>query len=61
VLFDGGFDLVYQIPEDLAKITPTQVRAFVAKCLVSANRTIINRVPAQGDAGSEKKQGAEQP
>jgi predicted Zn-dependent peptidase len=61
VLFDGGFDLVYQIPEDLAKITPTQVRAFVAKYLVSANRTIINRVPAQGDAGSEKKQGAEQP
>jgi zinc protease len=60
VLFDRGFDLVYQIPEDLAKVTPAQVRSFAAKYLVSANRTIINRVPAQSEAGSEKKQGAEQ-
>jgi len=60
VLFDGGFDLVYRIPEDLAKVTPAQVRTFAAKYLVSSNRTIINRVPAQGEVGSEKKQGAEQ-
>src|SRR5580693_6200750 len=60
VLFDGKFDLVYQIPEDLAKVTPAQVRAFAAKYLVSTNRTVINRVPAQGEVQSEKKQGAGQ-
>jgi len=59
-LFDGKFDLVYQIPEDLAKVTPAQVRAFAAKYLVSTNRTVINRVPAQGEVQSEKKQGAAQ-
>ena len=59
-LFDGKFDLVYQIPEDLAKVTPAQVRAFAAKYLVSTNRTVINRVPAQGEVQSEKKQGAGQ-
>jgi zinc protease len=55
VLFDGTFDLVYQIPDDLAKVTPAQVRTFAAKYLVSSNRTIINRVPAQDEAGAEKK------
>jgi zinc protease len=60
VLFDGKFDLVYQIPEDLAKVTPAQVRAFAAKYLVSTNRTVIDRVPAQGEVQSEKKQGAGQ-
>ena len=48
-LFDGSFDLVYQIPEDLAKVTPAQVRAFAAKYLVATNRTVINRVPAPKD------------
>jgi zinc protease len=56
VLFDGNFERVYQIPEDLAKVTPAQIRAFAAKYLVSTNRTIMNRVPAQ----AEKKQGGEQ-
>jgi len=60
VLFDGKFDLVYQIPEDLAKVTPAQVRAFAAKYLVSTNRTVIKRVPAQAEVQSEKKQGAGQ-
>jgi len=60
VLFDGNFDLVYQIPEDLAKVTPAQIRTFAAKYLVSTNRTIITRVPAQDEASSEKRQGAEQ-
>jgi zinc protease len=46
VLFDGSFDSVYQVPEELAKVTPAQVRAFAAKYLVSTNRTIINRAPA---------------
>jgi predicted Zn-dependent peptidase len=44
VLFDGTFDVVYQIPDEL----------------VSSNRTILNRVPAETGADPEKKQGAEQ-
>ena len=48
VLFDGSFDSVYDVPQQLAKVTPAQVRAFAAKYLVSANRTIIDRVPAPG-------------
>jgi len=48
-LFDGNFDSVYQTPEDLAKVTPAQIRAFAGKYLVPANRTIINRVPAKQD------------
>lgn len=55
VLFDGNFDQVYQIPDDLAKVTPAQVRTFAGKYLVSTNRTIINRVPVPDEAGSEKK------
>ena len=46
VLFDGNFESVYRVPEELAKVTPAQVRAFAAKYLVSTNRTIIDRVPA---------------
>jgi zinc protease len=60
VLFDGDFNSVYQIPEDLAKITPAQVRTFAGKYLVSANRTIINRVPASSAQGSEKQEGTGQ-
>ena len=57
VLFDGSFDSVYQLPEDLAKVTPAEVRAFAARYLVSTNRTIINRMPAPA---GEKGQGAGQ-
>jgi len=60
VLFDGDFNSVYQIPEDLAKVTPAQIRAFAAKYLVSTNRTIINRVPAASEAGSKNQEGAAQ-
>jgi zinc protease len=60
VLFDGNFDLVFQIPEELAKVTPAQIREFAARYLVTANRTIVNRVPASGAANTQKKQGAEQ-
>jgi zinc protease len=61
-LFDGTFDLVYQIPEDLAKVTAAQVRAFAAKYLVATNRTVINRVPAskEKDADTAKQPGAAQ-
>ncbi len=57
VLFDGNFDSVFQVPEELAKITPAQVKAFAVKYLVSTNRTIINRVP---EAGAGKSEGAAQ-
>jgi zinc protease len=57
VLFDDSFDSVFQLPEDLAKVTPAQVRAFAARYLVSSNRTIINRVPAPaGEKGQEAGQ-----
>ena len=60
VLFDGSFDSVYQVPQDLSKVTPAQVRAFAAKYLVSTNRTIINRTPAAANPAAGKSQGAEQ-
>lgn len=60
VLFDGNFDMVYEIPEELAKVTPAQVRAFAAKYLVSTNRTIINRVPLPADKSEQKQSGAQQ-
>jgi predicted Zn-dependent peptidase len=44
-LFDGSYQRVYQIPEDLAKVTPAEVQKFAAKYLVKTNRTIINRAP----------------
>jgi predicted Zn-dependent peptidase len=46
VLFDGSFASVYAMPDELAKVTPAEVRAFAAKYLVAANRTIINRAPS---------------
>ena len=58
VLFEGNFDSVYQIPDRVAKVTPEEVRSFVAKYLVPENRTIIDRVPESGGApggnGGEK-------
>jgi len=51
-LFDGSYQRVYQIPEDLAKVTPAEVQKFAAKYLVKTNRTIINRAPeASGKQG----------
>lgn len=56
VLFDGNFDSVYQVPEELSKVTAAQVKAFAAKYLVSTNRTIINRVP-ESSAANQKGAG----
>jgi predicted Zn-dependent peptidase len=53
VLFDGNSDSVYQVPEELSKVTAAQVKAFAAKYLVSTNRTIIDRVPAQAAANQK--------
>jgi zinc protease len=53
VLFDGNFESVYEIPEELAKVTPDEVRAFAAKYLVSSNRTIIDRTPAASQSAQQ--------
>jgi predicted Zn-dependent peptidase len=45
-LFDGKPTLVNAIPDDLASVTPADIKAFVKKYIVKTNRTIINRVPA---------------
>jgi predicted Zn-dependent peptidase len=47
-LFDGDPQRVNEIPDELAKVTPEEVRAFARQYLVSTNRTIIDRVPASG-------------
>jgi len=56
-LFDGTPDSVNRIPEEIAKVTPEEVKAFARKYLVDTNRTIINRLPAPagGSAGKGEK------
>ncbi|MGO8735084.1 MAG: M16 family metallopeptidase [Terriglobia bacterium] len=56
-LFDGNPQRVNEIPDELAKVTAEEVRAFARKYLVNANRTIIDRVPAS--APGEKSEGSE--
>jgi zinc protease len=58
VLFDGSFASVYSMPDDLAKVTPQDVKAFAAKYLVRTNRTILNRLPAAAQ-GPAKQGGAQ--
>jgi len=55
-LLDGNPDRVNEIPDELARVTPEEVRAFAVKYLVKTHRTIINRVPAtaSGHNGGEK-------
>jgi zinc protease len=57
-LFDGNPSRVIQIPDELAKVTPDEVKAFAQKYLVKSNRTIINRVPAA--AGQKAQTGGKQ-
>jgi zinc protease len=59
VLFTGGFESVFNTPDELTKVTPDQVREFAAKYLVSANRTIIDRVPAPASPDAGKPGGAQ--
>lgn len=53
-LLDGTPERVNEIPGELARVTPEEVRAFAAQYLVKTNRTIIVRVPATA-AGSAPK------
>jgi len=52
-LFDGNPDRVNKIPDELTQVTPDEVKAFVRRYLVPANRTIINRVPMASKQGAE--------
>jgi len=45
VLFDGNTDRLKAEPDEIAAVTPADVRNFAAKYLVKANRTVIYRVP----------------
>jgi predicted Zn-dependent peptidase len=56
-LFDGNPQRVSEIPDELANVTPDEVKAFARKYLVNTNRTIIDRVPAS--AAGEKSEGSE--
>jgi predicted Zn-dependent peptidase len=58
-LLDGNPERVNEIPGELARVTPEEVRAFAAKYLVKTNRTIIDRVPAANSANADAK-GAQQ-
>jgi zinc protease len=45
VLFAGNADRVASVPDEIAKVSSDDVRAFTSKYLVPSNRTIIYRVP----------------
>jgi zinc protease len=44
-LFDGSPEGVNQIPAEIDRVTPEDVKAFAAKYLVDSNATIIDRLP----------------
>jgi len=50
-LFDGDPSHVNEIPNELNRVTPAEVREFRAKYLVPSNRTIIDRVPVKSPPG----------
>ena len=54
-LFDGNPQRVNEVPDELARVTAGEIKAFAGKYLVPANRTIINRVPAP--AGEKPAEG----
>ena len=57
-LFDGNPERVNEIPDELARVTPEEVRAFAGKYLVKTNRTLIDRIPVP--TASEKSAGGEE-
>jgi predicted Zn-dependent peptidase len=56
-LFDGNPQRVNEIPDELAKVTPEEVRAFARQYVVNTNRTVIDRIPASGPG--EKSEASE--
>ena len=53
MLFDGNPQRANEIPEELARVTADEIKAFAGKYLLPANRTIINRVPAPAEKKAE--------
>ena len=49
-LYDGKPDLINDIPGELQKVTPVEVKNFAREFLVARNRTIIERIPAPQSA-----------
>jgi predicted Zn-dependent peptidase len=54
----GDPNYIFQIPDELAKVTATEVQGYAAKYLTKDNRTIVVRVPSE--AASAAKQGGAQ-
>ncbi len=57
-LFDGNPSRVNEIPDELARVTSEEIRAFTRKYLVKTNRTVLNRVPAKASAQKAGEKGA---
>ena len=57
-LLDGKPDRVNEVPDELERVTPEDVRAFAGKYLVKTNRTIIDRVPASSGKNEGGEKGA---
>jgi predicted Zn-dependent peptidase len=53
-LLDGNPERVNEIPDELARVTPDEVRAFAGKYLAKTHRTIINRVPAPASGRNDR-------
>ena len=60
-LFDGAPSRVNQIPDELAKVTSDDIKAFARKYLVTTNRTVIDRVPAAPAGKDEAGEKGAQP
>ncbi|HVZ18568.1 MAG TPA: pitrilysin family protein [Terriglobales bacterium] len=56
-LFDGNPDRVNRLPNELANVTPEQVKNFARKYLVATNRTVIERDPAPAAENQKKPEG----
>lgn len=57
VLLYGSFDRTYSIPDEISTVTGDDVRTFVNKYLVAANRTVIDRIP-QTSSEAQQNRGA---
>ncbi|MBA3913790.1 MAG: insulinase family protein [Acidobacteriales bacterium] len=53
-LIYGDPNYAFEVPDELAKVTPKEVQAYAAKYLVKNNRTVIVRTPEQASAQPSK-------
>lgn len=54
-LLDDTPERVNEIPGELARVTPEEVRKFAATYLAKTNRTIINRMPTENAVRADAK------